>query len=542
MRKSILWTGVVALIIIILTGIFIFWKIPKNVSNTEVGGILLKDQRWSGEMLVKEQVIIPLGITLTIEPGTKVKFKNYRGYKEPGEKVGIDIIKGTLIAKGTPDNQIWFTSDAQDPINGDWLGIYISNSKNSVFDHVIVEFGEMGIMQFDSSVPVTNSIVRYANAEGLYAERSSPIFINNTLYKNGYHEIALEQYNKNVIIKNNIFRDGYVAIHHEKSSSIIEGNYFKNYPNFAISAGMDSDIIVKKNKFENIKGEPLNIYASKATIEGNDFGNDTVKVEIPPFDYKDINNHPLDYIPGDEKDKYMYIYPDDETRRTVKKLGKDLYFGWSLLYTKNYLWRFSLGAGEIGKGLDFIKIDPETGNYMKFGTNEIMNPRGLTYDGEYFYVNDFSLLKIFKFKLKENAKQGDFIEVVDSFDIPEKEMGGTMALTSDGDFLYHKSRDGSKLYKLDKKGNLVGEIKFDNPTAMQCLVFTGDYFWTCGGCKKGLCKFAKDGKLIGEIYPPAKDTWAMAWDGKYLWGLERTSEMWNDPKIYQIEILNDSIE
>ena len=28
---------------------------------------------------------------------------------------------------------------------------------------------------------------------------------------------------------------------------------------------------------------------------------------------------------------------------------------------------------------------------------------------------------------------------------------------------------------------------------------------------------------------------------KYLWSIQRTSETWNDPKIYQIEILDDSI-
>ena len=32
----------------------------------------------------------------------------------------------------------------------------------------------------------------------------------------------------------------------------------------------------------------------------------------------------------------------------------------------------------------------------------------------------------------------------------------------------------------------------------------------------------------------------MAWDGEYLWTLQRTCEMWDDPKIYQIEILDDT--
>ena len=102
-----------------------------------------------------------------------------------------------------------YSSDAQDPINGDWMHINIDHSKNSKLDHVIVEFAELGLSQFDSSVP----IIRWVNSEGLYEERSIPIIQNNTFYNNGYHDIALEQYNKNAIISNNYFKGG----HHEVS-------------------------------------------------------------------------------------------------------------------------------------------------------------------------------------------------------------------------------------------------------------------------------------------------------------------------------------
>ena len=72
------------------------------------------------------------------------------------------------------------------------------------------------------------------------------------------------------------------------------------------------------------------------------------------------------------------------------------------------------------------------------------------------------------------------------------------------------------------------------------LLWTGNYFWTIGG-PRGLVKLSKDWKVFGSIYPPAEGVWAMAWDGKYLWCLMRTSEMWDDPKIYKVEILDDSL-
>jgi len=515
---------------------------PVRIHNASKSGRLTTDEIWSGQIHVTEYVIVPKGITLTIEPGTVVKFKYYRGYKETWRRTGLTVEAGTLIAVGTPKKQIWFTSDATSPINGDWRGIRLYNTNDSEFGYVIVEFGEMGIVLYDSEVTVSNSIIRWINAEGLYAERSKPVFKNNTLYGNGNHEIALEQYNKDVRIVNNVFGPGHYGVHFEKTTGYVEGNYFKNYEYLAITAGMGSNIIVRKNKFRNIRHDPpINVYdKSTAEIQDNDFGDGNVPV--PQFDYEDIKNYELGYIPGDPEDKFLYIYDDvDQTRRVIKKIGKGLSFGWALVYADNCLWRFSLGHGQIGKSLDFIKIDPNTGDYQRYGNDVIMNPRGLTYDGQYFWVNDFSLLKIFKFKLA-----GDYIEILDSFDIPEKDKGGTSGLTTDRDYLYLCSSrhitDVSKLYKLDKKGNLVDEIYFESEKVHAPVVWTGEYFWTGRGYKKGLCKWTKDGKLAGSIYPAASITWALAWDGHYLWTIQRSAELWNDPKIYQIEILDDSLE
>ena len=536
MKKRLL---ILAIILVLFISACTQTSEPAHMPKKESGekcGLAYNGEIWSGNISVICDVEVPEGVTLIIEPGTIIKFKYGRDYKN-FDKAGLRVNGGTIKAIGTPEKQIWFTSAAPDPINGDWWGITLENTDNSEFDYVIVEFGEMGIEQFDSAVPIRNSIIRWSNAEGLYAERSEPIFENNLLYGNGYHEIALEQYN-DAQIRNNIFRDGNYAIHHEKTKSIIEGNYFENYNGEnIISAGMESNITIRNNKFRN--NHLINYFAvydgSVSVIKNNDFGDDSSP--IPKLNFEDTKNIDLGYIPGGPEDRFLYIYDEtDETRRTVKKIGEGLAFGWALVYANDYLWRFSLGDGEIGESLDFIKINLDTGEYKKYGNNEMMNPRGLAWDGEYFYVNDFSLLKIFKFQL-----DGEFIEIIDSFDIPEKELGGTSGLTSDGDYLYLSSRNKEKIYKLDKQGNLLDEIYFENHGVGGALVWTGEYFWTNGGCLKGICKWTKDGKFAGEIYPVAKDAWALAWDGEYLWSIQRTCEMWDDQKIYQIEILDDSL-
>jgi hypothetical protein len=489
-------------------------------------GALTQNETWSGEIYIDSPLIVPQNITLTIEPGTIIRVEPCRDYRDPAGKVGIFITGGTLNAIGNPDGQIFFTSNSTDPINGDWSGIWFYNCASSIMDYVVVEYSLMGIGQFDSSVNISHSIVRWVNWEGIYAERSTFSVENCTLYSNGYHEIALEQYNEDIVIKNNIFRDGNFALHSEKTEVHIEGNYFHNYRHIAITAGHQSNLTVINNKFENITEEEITVNPDCNLVSsGNDMGNGSVP--IPEMDYPVLEWYTLGYIPCDPEDRYAYVFePEDETRGVVKRIGEGLSFGWTLLYADSYLWRFTFGDGAH----DFVKVDPDDGTYQKFNST-MMNPRGLAWDGANFWVNDFSLLKIFKFTINETS-----VIILDSFDIPEKEKGGCMGLTYDGTFLYLIKRDGSGVYKIDTNGTLVGTIDFYGGIH-HAIVWTGEYFWAVGG-GRGIGMFTPDGNLVGSIFEVAEGTWAVAWDGTHLWTLQRTCELWNDAKIFEIEVLD----
>jgi hypothetical protein len=58
----------------------------------------------------------------------------------------------------------------------------------------------------------------------------------------------------------------------------------------------------------------------------------------------------------------------------------------------------------------------------------------------------------------------------------------------------------------------------------------------------GICKIDSTGQIVGGIYAASEGTWDLAWDGNYLWATQRTNENWQDPKIYKIEILDDSLK
>ena len=114
-----------------------------------------------------------------------------------------------------------------------------------------------GVEQFESAVTISNSVIRWNNTEGLYAEQSTPLFEYNTLYQNGYHEIALEQFNTNVRIENNYFRDGHVGVHFENSEGTVQGNVFDTYKKHALTAGMDSEVTVQNNTLYAIGDDPI---------------------------------------------------------------------------------------------------------------------------------------------------------------------------------------------------------------------------------------------------------------------------------------------
>ncbi|MFX0033449.1 MAG: right-handed parallel beta-helix repeat-containing protein [Promethearchaeota archaeon] len=485
------------------------------------------DETWSGNILITRSITVSKGATLTILPGTIVRFKHYRGYKFPDARLSL-FVAGTIKALGASDQQIWFTSDAAPPINGDWDGIYMNGTTDSIFNYTIVEYGLVGIVQFYSGSVVANSIVRWVNTEGLYAEYSEVEYVNNTLYGNGYHEIALEQFN-NATVRRNIFKNGIVAFHSENSIAYLKRNYFTNYSGDIVSIAAHSNATLEENIFDPSLPTPQVTVTSNANVTLINNDNGTMILPIPVFDYLDVKNYTLGYIPGDPADQYPYVYDlKDETRRVIKRVGLGLSFGWALEYAMGYLWRFDFWNAQIGSALNFIRMEPDTGNYTEIQNDIIENARGLAWDGEYFFAYDHSQLKIFKFSISGNA-----IIVNDSFDLPKKDEGGVQGLTTDGEFLYIPSRGGALIRKVNKSGAIIEEIDIPGEGISGGLVWTGTHFWgvTGGG---NLTKYTHDWKIVGQIYPVADGTWAVAWDGDYIWALQRTCESWVDAKMFQI--------
>lgn len=518
-------------------------KAPQTIVKR---GIITTDETWSGEILVTGHIFVPEGVTLTIEPGTVVKFKHYRGYKRPWERLGMTI-GGTLIAVGTPDKQIWFTSDAEDPVNGDWHMIRFENAgTDNVIKYAVIEFAQQGVNMWNSSPTVSHTIVRWNNWEGIYLESySKPIIEYNLIYENGYNGIAMEQFNDATLKYNTVLRSGTNGIHVDASIARLEYNVIKGNMANGLSVDDHGTIVAINNTIEDNRdagiglGEGLN----KVIAEGNKFNNNRRDIDSPPpgtvventpgdgageikYDYPDSRPYELGYIPGDrEKDRYLYIYPDeDETRRVVKKIGERLGLTWSITWDGEYIWTATLWG-------DVYKLDTETGEIKTRWKFPGPQAWGMTYDGSHLWINDFAEKKVYEMDISGN--------VISSFTIPDQ-TGGAKGITWDGEHLYLMGWTSPTIYKVDKGGKLLETIPISGGHAGGGLTWDGKYFWAPG--EKGICKIDRTGEIVGGIYAASEGTWDLTWDGHYLWATQRTNENWPDSKIYKMEIIDDSLK
>ncbi|MDY0352215.1 MAG: right-handed parallel beta-helix repeat-containing protein [Desulfobulbaceae bacterium] len=157
--KSVLINIVVVLLLAVFTGC-------GKPEVTELSSQTLEqDTSWSGVIVINGDIYVPPGVTLTVEPGTIVRFKkideksdqNLFHPDSPYYPEAELIIRGRLIARGTPDRQIVFTSAEMRPNPADWGALNFLGSDGNVIEHVKIYCAYNGIHAHGSSVHIANS-------------------------------------------------------------------------------------------------------------------------------------------------------------------------------------------------------------------------------------------------------------------------------------------------------------------------------------------------------------------------------------------------
>jgi len=516
--------------------IFLLWVICSVRANN----IISTDTIWQGEFLIKDTTIVQSGVTLTVEPGTKVKFKHYRGYREPEKRLSMQIF-GTLIARGSAAEPIYFTSDANDPQNGDWSMIRIYDSDNSVLSYCVIEFGQQGLNFWNGSPQISHCVIRWHNWEGLYFESySEPNITYCHIIENGYNGLAAEQFNNIVMDYCEIERSGTNGFHIDASTAQITRSLV--HDNLANGLSVDDNgmlqalgVAINDNTACGIGvGEGSNtVEVGNVNFSGNsgDICGSYTAVSTGYTTPKSIDigftpdmSYALGYIPSDPAlDRYMYVYPNDETRHIIRKIGKGLGLTWSLAWDGQYIWTCTLW-GTVSK------LNPQTGDVLQQFTAPGSQPWGMTYDGSHLWLVDFAEKRISKLDPTTGAELA-------TYPTPDP-LGGCKGVTWDGTCLCVMGWTSSVIYRMDQQGELIDTVSLDSGGGGG-IAWDGEHFWIpCGG---KIFKYDPQGHKKGWIYAASEGTWDMTWDNvsRYLWASQRTNENWQDDKIFALEIFND---
>ncbi len=114
-------------------------KITRNIINElariRVSGSIAQSTTWRTNVDVVDTVTIDNGVTLTLNPGIKVRFGAH----------GMLKVDGRLVAIGTSIDSIKFLPNTKYPVPGDWYGIHLDSAATCSLSYCSVLYSHEGI-------------------------------------------------------------------------------------------------------------------------------------------------------------------------------------------------------------------------------------------------------------------------------------------------------------------------------------------------------------------------------------------------------------
>ncbi|MFH1287134.1 MAG: right-handed parallel beta-helix repeat-containing protein [bacterium] len=161
-----------------------------------------RDTVWAGNIYIKGVVTIKRGIVLTILPGTRILFKKV---KVDNDEIGDSElnVEGKIIAVGTKEAPIVFTSFEKEKNPADWKFVYLSFNKKSRLSHCKFEYAFTGLQAHYSEVHITHCLFEN-NVEGMRYS-TVKLLLENSIFRNNIYGLRYEERQSEVTVRNNEF-------------------------------------------------------------------------------------------------------------------------------------------------------------------------------------------------------------------------------------------------------------------------------------------------------------------------------------------------
>lgn len=210
---------------------------------------------------VRGDLTVPGGESLTVKPGTIIKFPLEYGS-------GRFRVDGVLISEGTSSNKVVFTSWKDDSFGGDsngdaagsvpapsdWDMIYLNGAQNNasrIFQTIIRYGGRTGngnILWSSNSAPMDSSFSSFSGNYGLYISNSSPLVTATEVHSNPTG-ILLQGSSNPVFHRNNIRDNGTYGLNNNTNNVIdATNNYWGAASGPLVNQGGDQNLTGTGNR------------------------------------------------------------------------------------------------------------------------------------------------------------------------------------------------------------------------------------------------------------------------------------------------------
>jgi hypothetical protein len=159
------------------------------------GQVLSVDTQWQGEIELQEDILIPVGVTLSVAPGTIVRV-------QPSENTRIDpeymshrteiLVRGALQINGTGRERVVFSSSS-DEKSAYWAGIIVDGGQATI-NHTDLSKAEAAVTVMGGKAALNNCLIK-ENHYGLVVQsRKAALNLQDTVVeKNDYGVLLLDE-------------------------------------------------------------------------------------------------------------------------------------------------------------------------------------------------------------------------------------------------------------------------------------------------------------------------------------------------------------